>query len=363
MKHTGSTTTARSAPEPGTTDPADVRLRLRPGLTVLWRSPTRVQIGTDPRWAVTLTDLSPSAARALRSLPSGADLRALRAAFRREAVPPTESDLLVTHLRTARLLVPPPSTAPAPSAGLEPDVTAWSMLSEGGDGAAVLRRRRSAVVRVVGLGRTGVGLAGLLAAAGIGTVELDDDRPVTPSDLGVGGYTTRDLHRPRQVAAGRVLQEVAPLVRTRTPRHGRVDLVVLVEAGAADPVRSHPLVADRVAHLSVVLREASTLVGPLVHPGRSACLRCVDLHRADGDTGWPTVGAQLASGTGRSSEESVLASVAAATAGAQALAVVDGREASALGGSFEITLPEALPRRRPWSPHPRCGCTGLSDES
>src|SRR5690606_22637593 len=82
LQHTGSTTTARS-PEPGTPDPTDVRLRLRPGLTVLWRSPTHVQIGTDPRWAVTLTDLSPSAARALRSLPSGADVRALRAAFRR----------------------------------------------------------------------------------------------------------------------------------------------------------------------------------------------------------------------------------------------------------------------------------------
>ena len=38
------------------------RVRLRAGLPVLWHGPAQVRIGTDPRWAVVLDDLSPSAA-------------------------------------------------------------------------------------------------------------------------------------------------------------------------------------------------------------------------------------------------------------------------------------------------------------
>jgi hypothetical protein len=157
-------------------------------------------------------------------------------------------------------------------------------------------------VRVTGLGRCGLMLAGLVAAAGVGTLELDDESPVTQHEIGPGGLSARDLGVPRSTAAARMLHDVAPGVRTAAPgtsaapaaagpvgrRPHHPDLVVLVEHGAAEPIRYRRLTDDGVAHLSIVLREASVLIGPLVTPRRSACLWCVDLHRADlvlGDRG------------------------------------------------------------------------------
>ena len=51
-------------------------MRLRPGLRVLRRSTTEVQVGTDPRWAVRLVDLTPAQVHALTSLDHTGDLRA-----------------------------------------------------------------------------------------------------------------------------------------------------------------------------------------------------------------------------------------------------------------------------------------------
>lgn len=327
-------------------------MRLRGGLAVLWHGATQVRIGTDPRWAVTLADLSPAAARALRTAPMGADERTLRRGFEGEHVPQSEVDAVLGHLRSAHLLVDGASND-------SPDTTAWGLVRADGDGAAVLERRARARVRVCGLGRLGAGLALTLAKAGVGRIELDDDVPVTVHDAGWAGLGPTDVGVSRAVAVGRAVREAAPRVRTAWPGIGRVDLVVLVEHGTADPLRYRPLLAAGVAHLSVVIREASVLIGPLVVPGTTACLRCVDLHRADLDADWPAVAAQLAVGAGSPSrgEETTLASVAAALAAAQVIAQVDGRPSTVRDAALEVALPDVLPRRLSWAPHPRCGCT------
>jgi len=318
---------------------------------VLWQGPTQVRVGLDPRWSVALADLSPSAARALSTLPRGSDdERSLRTAMRRESVPADEETAVLAHLRDAHLLVP----ARTPDS---PDAATWGLLAADGDAAAVLARRRSAVVRVCGLGRLGTGLAVTLAAAGVGRLELVDDGPVTRHDIGPSGLALRDVGSPRATAAARAVHDAAPGVRT-LPAGGEVDLVVLVEHHVADPARHRPLVTDAVPHLSVVAREATVLVGPLVRPGRTPCLRCLDLHRTDADPGWPALAAQLAC---RAPEgvESVLAAVAAPLAAAQALALLDGRTATVEGATLEIALPDAVPRLARWAAHPACGCTGL----
>src|SRR5690625_7709835 len=38
-----------------------------------------------------------------------------------------------------------------------------------------------------------------------------------------------------------------------------------------------------ISHLSVVLTERRSVIGPYVVPGQSCCVRCLDLHRADQD--------------------------------------------------------------------------------
>jgi bacteriocin biosynthesis cyclodehydratase domain-containing protein len=325
-------------------------VRLRQGLAVLWRSPTEVQVGTDPRWAVSLADLSPSAVMALQQTPSAADARTVRAALTRESVARSEAEAVVDHLRAARLLVQAP-----PAADSSPDAAAWSLLSPTGAGQPMLTRRSRASVRVSGLGRVGSPLAALLASAGVGTVDLDDPGLVSPADVGAGGLLPRDVGTSRATATARALHDVAPAVRTSA---SSVDLVVLVEDDVADPLRYRPLLDADTPHLSVVVREASVLVGPLVRPGRSACLRCVDLHRTDLDPAWPALAAQLAGRGAPRAVETTLAATATAVAAAQVLAHLDGRPTSVDDASVEIRLPDVMPRLLAWPPHHACDCAG-----
>jgi hypothetical protein len=52
----------------------------------------------------------------------------------------------------------------------------------------------------------------------------------------------------------------------------------------------------------------------------------------------------------------VLATLAAAIAAAQALALLDGDDPATLDGSLELRLPDWRVRRRTWLPHPLCTC-------
>ncbi|KGM09677.1 ThiF family adenylyltransferase [Cellulomonas bogoriensis] len=332
-------------------------MHIRPGVQVLWCGPTTVQVGADERWAVRLTDLSADAAGALRSLPRGAEVAALRALLEQEHVDPAEADTIVEHLLAAHLVVG------APDRAQQPDEAVWSLLSADGAGDRVVGARRLRRVRVVGLGRLGLQVAAGLAGAGVGVVELDDRRPVTREDVGTG-YTVGDIGLVRALTAARHLHGLVPTVRAvplNEPGRGceaasTCDVVVLVEHGAPDPVRHQSLMAQDVTHLSVVVREASVLVGPMVEPGRTACLHCVDLHRTDMDDHWPLLAAQLVAAPDLP-EESVLACSSGALAAAQVLAQIDGRPVHVHDGALEVRLPEVVPRTLSWERHDGCGCT------
>lgn len=322
-------------------------MRLRPGLALLWRDPTSVQVGTDPRWASVIADLTPAATRALHAAGAGAALDTVAEHLTEAGVGGPEHRAVIDTLASARHLV----TA---TAGSGVDAVTWGLVSPDGSGPA---GRESAVVEVRGLGRLGTQLAHHLATAGVGTVVPLDPRPVDAADLGVGGVAARDLGNPRHDAVARALHDARPRVRTRS--RGRADLVVTVEHGAADPVAARDLVAAGTAQLSVVVREASVLVGPLVQPGRAACLRCLDLHRAAADPHWPTIAAQLcARGSRLRQEETLLAASGAAAAASAVLAHLDSR-AGLTDRYLVVALPDALGREVPAPPHPDCGCVAL----
>jgi bacteriocin biosynthesis cyclodehydratase domain-containing protein len=119
------------------------------------------------------------------------------------------------------------------------------------------------------------------------------------------------------------------------------------------------LTRQRIPHLAVLAGEAIGVVGPLVVPGRTACLRCLDYARAANDPSWPLILAQISR---RQPDpvacDTVLATAVAAQAAAQALLALDkGLIASAaVNGTLEIVLPDWRWRRRTWPPHPACPC-------
>lgn len=69
--------------------------------------------------------------------------------------------------------------------------------------------------------------------------------------------------------------------------------VVLVAQHVVPPAAGAALMAADAHHLPVILAGTAAEVGPLVIPGVTACLSCVDARRAQEDAAWPAVAAQL----------------------------------------------------------------------
>jgi hypothetical protein len=204
----------------------------------------------------------------------------------------------------------------------------------------------------------GVPLAGVLAASGVGRVSVRDRGLVTAADAVVGGLTAADEGRPRALAAADAVRRVSPLTDLRPlPAGAAADLVVLTRPWAASDPLVGGLQRAGVPHLVATVRDRTGVVGPLVVPGVTGCLRCGDLHRRDADPRWPRLAAQLTAGEAAAGGATVTCLLTAVVAAVQALAFLDGAAAPAvLDATLELTPPTLLPRLRRWPPHPGCGC-------
>lgn len=144
-----------------------------------------------------------------------------------------------------------------------------------------------------------------------------------------------------------------------------VDLVVLADNLAADPRLVRDLHGAGVAHLPVRMRDGAGVVGPLVIPGVSCCLRCVDLYRTDRDPAWPALAAQLRDVVGVADRPALLATVGLALSQvSQIVAAVRGCSSGApapappatLNATIEVDVAAQRITARRWVRHPLCGC-------
>ncbi|MCW2607327.1 MAG: hypothetical protein JWO60_2020 [Frankiales bacterium] len=335
---------------------------LLPGLRRLWRDGETLQLGRAPGRAVVLAGVDEPVRRTLALLDGTRDPERLAEDARLAGCPPQRTAELVELLAGAGVLedaATPAGLEALPRAErdrLSADVGSLSLLT-GGQPAGALQRRAAAQVHVAGAGRVGSTVATVLAAAGVGTVDVVDDGTARPVDVGVAGLRPQDVGRSRGEAAREHLQDAAPSVRCRPLP--APDLVVIAPAAAADEQLAADLVRRRVPHLLAEVRGQVGVVGPLVLPGRTACLRCLDLTRTDLDPGWPWLAAQLGTPSAAVAPCDVaLAVQVAAQAAQQVLALLDEVAApAALDGTLELVLPDYRWRRRSWTPHPACDCT------
>ncbi|MGD0063310.1 MAG: ThiF family adenylyltransferase [Streptosporangiaceae bacterium] len=344
-----------------------MRPSLKAGLLPVWRDRDTIQFGVDPRRAVALGGLGQAAA-VISLLDGSRDRDALIGTAQAYGVPPQATDRVLGLLAAAGVLDDFPARLHAAlpdqlRARLAPELATASLAYADGDGGArTLARRRAAFVRVHGAGRTGACVASLLAASGVGHVTCTDPEPAEPADLAPAGLLLADVGAPRAEGAARAISRAAPEVSTYDD--GAVpDLAVLT--GTALPDLADGLLRDRVPHLAVRACEAIGVVGPLVQPAESACLRCVDRHKADGDPQWPKVLAQATfTRVQPQACDTVLAAMTAAVAAGQALAFIDRAgtarpgplEPGTVNGTLELVLPGWQWRRRTWRPHPACRC-------
>nr|WP_239520524.1 ThiF family adenylyltransferase [Blastococcus saxobsidens] len=221
----------------------------------------------------------------------------------------------------------------------------------------VWRTRRLSTVVVDGATRVGTPLAAVLAASGVGRVVVRDTGVVTAADAVVGGLTAADEGRPRVLAAADAVRRVDPAADLRPLPPGTVpDLTVLTRPWAAsDPVAAGR--ADDGAHLVATVRGETGVVGPLVVPGATSCLRCADLHRRDSDHRWPRLAAQLTAAEAPASGSTATCLLTALLAAGQVLAYLDGTGAPVtLEATVEVRPPDLVPRLRRWPAHPSCAC-------
>lgn len=148
--------------------------------------------------------------------------------------------------------------------------------------------------------------------------------------------------------------ELASLTRwpERSPEGGLPTFVVA--DGLVDPRRAAQLMADDVTHLPIELAGDRVIVGPVVVPGRTACIACLHAERTDLDPGWPLVAAQLIDRRHPDTDLALL--MEGALVGARLLR---GADAIGLGdATVSVTLsgPDARRTRRAHRPHPRCLC-------
>jgi ThiF family len=338
---------------------------LLPTSTPLLRDGTGVQVGGVA--AGTGVRVGPAAGwveQLLRGLDGRRTQHAVLSDAAVSGADPSTAGALLEALREARLLV---DLEPADllAAGAGPSAaarTACEMPDAAAAGGGGWRARRGATVVVEGATRVGTPLAAVLAASGVGRVSVRDIGVVEPGDAVVGGVAAADEGRPRVLAAADAVRRASPLTDLRQPPSGGpADLVVLARPWAA----SDPLVAglhrSGVPHLVATVRERTGVVGPLVVPGATACLRCADLHRRDADPRWPRFAAQLTAHDPPASGATVTCLLTAVVAAVQVLAFLDGTAAPAvLDTVLELRPPELLPRARRWPPHPDCGCAADS---
>ncbi|GAA0609365.1 ThiF family adenylyltransferase [Kutzneria viridogrisea] len=341
------------------------RPRVLPGLVVLRRGEHEVQIGMDTRHGIVAEGLSAPLVALLSALNGErtvAELLALHAPD--EAARAVQ---LLTQLTAAGLLddaSPEDGLGVGAPARLSADATVWALRTGEPRGRMAAARERAAVV-VRGDGRIAVAVAVLLAASGVGWVRVVAEGQVLAEDTGTG-YLDSDIGRPRQIAAvDAVHRAISGVCTDRLPPTRRPDLVVLTDLVVPPPQVIGPLVAENTPHLVIRMREGTGAVGPLVLPGRTCCLHCVDLQRADLDPTWPSVAVQVA---GRTMPADLPgAQMTAGFGTAQALLALDWL-LTGVGGpalwnrTTEVDPVRATLSHRAWAPHHDCYCGAAKSE-
>jgi hypothetical protein len=270
---------------------------------------------------------------------------------------------LLHDLAAADLLATDPGPAAAARAGLELPAAVPGGQTAGRTGGQWRARRQSAVV-VEGANRVGTPLAAVLAASGVGRVHVRDSGATRAGEAVVGGVTAADEGRPRALAAADAVRRASPATDLRPLAPGvPPDLVVLCRPWAAVDPLSVAWQRAGVPHLVATVRGETGVVGPLVLPGESSCLRCAELWRRGDDPAWPRLAAQLASADAAPSGSTITCLLTALTAAVAVLAQLDGAEQpAAVNGTVELRPPAFQPRLRRWEPHPECGCGAAGSE-
>lgn len=275
---------------------------LRDATLPLWRAPGILQVGLEPGEAMVLEGVPESLADVVRVLVrpqtrSGLGLLA-------PMVSPEWIDWLLDRLASGGLLHEVPAQPLTPQPG----------------------------VVVIGSGALASSVAATLADSGLTLVDRLSTAPTTAGEATHG----------------------TPAHGSRAPEAYPSIAIVAAETAEPDRCLTDDLFRANRTHLVVRLEPGNAVVGPLVIPGRTPCVRCHDLRRAHLDRAWPALLAQLC--RERIEPHPTLIAWASWTATLQIRALLAGSGPETLGRSLELATSDYVVRARRWPAHPTCGC-------
>ncbi len=133
------------------------------------------------------------------------------------------------------------------------------------------------------------------------------------------------------------------------------DLVVLTGTGPPPIGAGASWQAHGIPHLALSCDDRAATLGPLVLPGRTSCLMCHDLLRADLDPLWPRRRPHVPGPAAVVDAGPRLGPLVATLAALLVTGWLDG-SAPMPGVSVEVALPWPTVLHRHWPAHPACRC-------
>ncbi|MGV9376903.1 hypothetical protein ACWDRB_13860 [Nonomuraea sp. NPDC003707] len=278
---------------------------------------------------------------------------------------------------TAQPMATAATVPPQPTAGT---TTAQPMATAGANPPQSIATTGTATPKPIATTGTNPGKPIAIAIAGTGSTRASDNPRATANGARAEGTPTAQPAQPQRPQAGKGPRTTRATQGTRIPRteedesvrrpsvnamaggpylgdqSDRPDLVILTPVAPLDGVLVNELTSLGIPHLLASAFEGHGTVGPLVIPGKTACLHCLDLTRRDRDPMWPIVTARLGGyPPGEIACDVTLAALVAAAVAGHALAYLDGRESAVTNGTMDVT-PDWRWKRRSWTIHPQCRC-------
>lgn len=341
--------------------------RINPNQQALWRTPFEMQIGTGQN-PVVLNRLSPAQERLIAALYRGIADQQLPIISNQLGLTKSETDEVLDQVGPLLLAEKPKAKhelSPEFIAGAFSEIIRASLLHSV-DGEAVLIGRTERSVHLEDLSKSSLVIAQGLAAAGLGHLISHDEAKVGSMDLGPTGYPSQLLGQPR-VDALRTLLAASPnkaLVSTgkklTEKQLQKIDCAVLVAHQAMEPRRYAPWLARDVPHIAVTFDAEFASVSPMILPGQTACLFCLENMRADQNSNWPVLASQLIASQKKFDD----AASQIFTAGVVIQKILTRLDKVAgfevleenLTG-FQLNLKTGAITQLLWPKHPACNCT------
>lgn len=272
--------------------------RINRGQPVTWSSPSTLQIGLANN-KIELENLTVTQQRIVASLYSGILAGQEHVIDQSIGAVPGETLSLVEKLKP--LLQQEPKTKFGPWQQLAFAEIARAGLDYNINGDMVLAERWQCSVHIDQLDRTGFLVAKALLASGVGKILSHDRGLVLNTDLGELGYPKLALGEPRFISARKALAEFSlpssneRLVdlSIRPDPKTKVSFALTVGHLALSPRSYSRWLARDVSHLSIVFDLNQATVSPVVIPGKTACLNCLQEAKVDEQENWPVIATQL----------------------------------------------------------------------